>query len=177
MAILNSTGTLYWITGLSGAGKTTIGSALFAKLKAENPATVILDGDVLKNILGPGLGYERAARLEKATRYAALCHELVLQGIDVVICTISMFDRVRDWNRQHNPRYIEIFLDVAMDILRQRDKNGLYSRTLVDGQVVGLDHEAEFPKNPDLVFANGGEQSAEAIAHEILNFARSGQME
>lgn len=168
--MLNDTGTLYWITGLSGAGKTTIGTALFARLKAANPATVMLDGDVLKNILGPGLGYDRAARLEKATRYAALCHELVLQGIDVVICTISMFDSVRDWNRRNNARYIEVFLNVSMDILRQRDKNGLYSRKLVDGQVVGLDYEAEFPKNPDLVFANGGEQSAEAIALEILDF-------
>ncbi len=166
-------GSLYWITGLSGAGKTTIGSALFARLKAENPATVMLDGDILKKILGPGLGYDRAARLEKANRYAALCRELVLQGIDVVICTISMFDSVRAWNRQSNPSYIEVFLDVDMEILRKRDKNGLYSRTLVDGQVVGLDHEAEFPKTPDLVFANGGDRSAEAIALDILTYARS----
>ena len=65
-------GILYWITGLSGAGKTTIGNRLYYQLKSQNQNTVILDGDILKKIAGKDLGYGREERLERAYRYSAL---------------------------------------------------------------------------------------------------------
>lgn len=105
-------GTLYWITGLSGAGKTTIGNRLYYQMKQKCINTVILDGDILKKIAGKDLGYGREERLERAYRYCALCMLLTNQGINVIICTIAMFDEIRDWNRQNIENYVEIFLDV-----------------------------------------------------------------
>ena len=61
-------GILYWITGLSGAGKTTVGNRLYYKMKLTNKNVVILDGDILKKIAGKDLGYEREERIERAYR-------------------------------------------------------------------------------------------------------------
>ena len=94
-------GILYWITGLSGAGKTTIGNRLYYKMRSENKNVIILDGDILKKIAGKDLGYKREERLERAYRYSSLCKLLTDQGVHVIICTIAMFNEVRDWNRRN----------------------------------------------------------------------------
>ena len=88
-------GTLYWITGLSGAGKTTIGNALYYRLKQNLDKLVILDGDILKKIVGDSLGYSKDDRKKRAYCYSNLCKILTDQGISVVICTIAMYDEVR----------------------------------------------------------------------------------
>ena len=56
---------VYWITGLSGAGKTTIGKLLYEKLKSEYPNTVLLDGDTLRRVFGDDLGYTKDERRKK----------------------------------------------------------------------------------------------------------------
>lgn len=166
-------GTLYWITGLSGAGKTTIGERLFRELRKTKEGVVFLDGDVLKEILGRGLGFDRAARMDKASRYAALCKALVEQGIDVVISTISMYDSVRDANRAQIGNYVEIFLDVDMETLRRRNTKGLYSPDAHGENVVGVDLDAEFPKTPDLTFQNDGRFAVDEIVAEILGYIKT----
>ena len=79
---------VYWITGLSGAGKTTIGKIFFNKLKKNDPATVFLDGDTLRQVFGDDLGYSETDRRKCAMRYSRLCKFLSEQGITIVICTI-----------------------------------------------------------------------------------------
>ncbi len=160
-------GTLYWITGLSGAGKTTIGNRLYYKMKYQNKNVVILDGDILKKIAGKDLGYKREERLERAYRYSALCKLLTDQSVDVIICTIAMFDEVRDWNRQNIENYVEIFLDVGFDILKARDKKGLYSKK--DSDTAGLDVEIEYPKTPDIIIENDGKRELEEGVQKILD--------
>ncbi len=161
-------GILYWITGLSGAGKTTIGNRLYYQLKSQNQNTVILDGDILKKIAGKDLGYGREERLERAYRYSALCRLLTDQGINVIICTIAMFDEVREWNRDHIENYVEIFLDVDMEVLRSRNRKGLYSQK--DGKIAGIDVEVEYPKNPDIVIYNDGRHLIKENVNKILNY-------
>ena len=98
---------VYWITGLSGAGKTTIGKKLYERLKEKNCNIVFLDGDILREVFGGDLGYSREERVKCAMRYARLCKMLVEQGLDVICCTISMFDSVREWNRKNIKGYID----------------------------------------------------------------------
>ena len=94
-------GTLYWVTGLSGAGKTTIGNALYYELKRKQSSLVILDGDILKKLVGDSLGYSKEDRKKRAYYYSNLCKTLTDQGISVIICTIAMYDEVREWNRNY----------------------------------------------------------------------------
>lgn len=161
-------GILYWITGLSGAGKTTIGNRLYYQLKAQNNNTVILDGDILKKIAGKDLGYGREERLERAYRYCSLCKLLTDQGINVIICTIAMFDEIRDWNRNHIENYVEIFLDVDMEVLKLRNRKGLYSHK--GGNIAGVDVAIEYPKSPDIVIKNDGSVSLKRSVQEILDY-------
>lgn len=165
-------GTLYWITGLSGAGKTTIGNALYYQLKKKQSNLVILDGDILKKLVGNSLGYSQEDRKQRAYYYSNLCKTLTDQGISVIICTIAMYDEVRDWNRNHIERYVEIFLKVDKSILIQRDRKGLYSGQTAGKvkEVAGMDLAVEFPKNPDIVIENDGTVSVETFVEQILRY-------
>lgn len=151
-------GILYWITGLSGAGKTTIGTRLYYELRKVCPKLIILDGDILKDLVGNSLGYSKEERLQRANCYSNLCKVLTDQGISVIICTIAMYDSVREWNRRHIERYLEVFLKVEEKVLVERDKKGLYSKQKAGkiSGIAGIDVDVEFPKNPDLIIENDG---------------------
>lgn len=150
---------VYWLTGLSGAGKTTIGRLWYKKLRAAGEAVVFLDGDELRQVFGNDLGFTREDRLKSAMRNARLCALLACQGITVVCCTISMFDSVREWNRKNITGYFEIYVKVSMETLRHRDQKGLYGREEQD--VAGVHFQVEEPKRPDLVLENDGQRTPE----------------
>ena len=80
-------GRVYWITGLSGAGKTTIGTALYNKLRKRKDTVVMLDGDKLRGAYGNAFGYSAEDRERGGLCNAKLCHLLAEQGIDVVCCS------------------------------------------------------------------------------------------
>lgn len=161
---------LYWFTGLSGAGKTTIARMFFEIVKTKNNI-IFLDGDNLREILADDQQYSMVMRKKLAIRYSKLCKMLIDQGNDVVIATISMFQDVRDWNRANIINYHEIYIKVPIDILIERDQKKLYSRAL-KGQidnVLGMDVEFEAPKNPDIIILNDGSDTPKNIANFIAN--------
>lgn len=162
-------GTVYWITGLSGAGKTTIGSALYTEIKKEKDSIVLLDGDVLRETFGNDLGYTKEDRFQCAMRYGRICRMLSEQDIDVICCTISMFNKVRNWNREHIENYVEIYLRVPIEILKQRDQKQLYSgiQNGTSMDVVGMDLELELPERSELIIDNTGEKAIADIVKEI----------
>lgn len=163
-------GTVYWITGLAGAGKTTIGKLLYEKMKEGYPNIVFLDGDTLRKVFGDDLGYSKEDRRKCAMRYSRLCAMLQEQGMNVICCTISMFDSVREWNRENISNYIEIYVRVSMDILESRDQKGLYSGNTEEKQkeVIGVQIEFEEPKHPDLILQNDGDRTPAEQVEEIL---------
>ena len=154
---------IYWLTGLSGSGKTTIGHLWYEKLRAGGETAVFLDGDELRQVFGDDLGFTEADRRKSAMRNARLCALLAQQGLTVVCCTISRFDAVRAWNRKNIPGYFEVYIKASMDTLRCRDQKGLYSRGEQD--VAGVHFQVEEPKRPDLVLENNGKLTpAEQVA-------------
>ena len=163
-------GTVYWITGLSGAGKTTIGKLFYNYLKEQYPNTVFFDGDTLRKVFGDDLGYTEEERRKCAMRYAKLCALLEEQGMNVICCTISMFDSVRQWNRENIHNYREIYVRVSMDTLRTRDQKGLYSGTTSETEkdVAGIHFQVEMPMNPDLILDNDGETTPEEQVERIV---------
>ncbi len=168
---MKQTGKVYWFTGLSGAGKTTIGRLWYEKLKQEKPNVVFLDGDALRPILSADLGYTEADRRKSGMRNIRLCKLLSDQGLDVVCCTISMFDEVRAWGRANIPGYREIYVKVSMETLKQRDQKGLY--TTAGDDVAGLHFQVEEPKQPDLVLLNDGEKTPEEQVKRISRFVNA----
>lgn len=164
-------GRLYWITGLSGAGKTTIGTQLYYAIKEKYQNIILLDGDLLKTLVDDVPGYSNEERLKRAYKYARICKALVDQGLIVVCCTIAMYEEVRQWNRANNDEYVEVFLDVPKDVLKSRDKKDIY-KMQSSGQlsnVVGVDIEVDFPKHPDLTIVNDGSLTVSECVEKILS--------
>ena len=165
---------VYWLTGLSGAGKTTPGRLWRDELSARGETVVFLDGDEMRSVFGSGLGFNEADRRKLAESYGRLCGLLASQGVTVVCCTISMFHSVRAWNRENIPGYYEVYIAASMDTLRRRDQKGLYSRNADNVAGVGL--QVELPDAPDLVLDNNGQKTpAEQIA--VLRRAALGEDE
>jgi glutamine kinase len=162
-------GRVYWITGLSGAGKTTVGRELWQRLRTAGRSAIFLDGDALREVIAEDLGHSVASRRTSAMRNARLCRMLASQGTDVVCPTISLFHEIQVWNRRNIPGYCEIYLRVPMEELRRRDAKGLYAAAdrgeLRD--VVGLDVPAELPEAPNLVLDNFGALESSAAVDRI----------
>lgn len=163
-------GHVFWITGLPGAGKSTIGRSLFNSLKSEHSNTVYLDGDAFREILGEERGYTLEDRKQLALLYGRVCRMLASQGINVVCTTVSMFHNVRNWNRENIPSYIEIYLKVPMETLIARDQKQLYSRAMKGEikNVVGVDIEMEEPANPDVLLINDGSITPYALFNHLV---------
>lgn len=162
-------GEVYWITGLSGAGKTTIGKIVYEKLKEKYPNTVFLDGDTLREVFGGIFGYEEEDRRQCAMCYARLCAMLERQDIHVVCCTISMFHSVREWNREHIHNYREIYVKVSWGTLQKRNQKGLYDEAKGEESVVGIQVKLEEPQRPDLILVNDGQATPKEQARIILS--------
>lgn len=163
-------GVLYWITGLSGSGKTTLGNRLYYEMKQQKENVVLLDGDLLKNVVSDELGYTEKDRRKRAFKYAKICKMLTDQGIIVICCTIAMFEEVRQWNRKNNKAYVEVYLDVPMEVLIKRDQKGIYSKYQKGeaNDVAGVDLQVEFPQNPDLILKNDGSIGIKECVRRIL---------
>ncbi len=145
---MKKTGTLFWITGISGAGKTTLAQLLYDKLSPHNENLVLLDGDELRRIMMLPNDYSLAERKKASQRYSYLCQSLTLQNINVICATISLFKEIQQWNRRNIKNYIEIFIDLPIDVIKSRDKNTLYNQN--NRSIVGLDLNAEKPKKPEI---------------------------
>jgi len=171
-------GQVIWITGLSGSGKSTTAKQLALLLESHQQPVVLLDGDELRTVFEPFMGketsYERAARMAFATVYSNLCSLLARQGLIVIIATISLFDEIHTLNRLTMPNYFEIYLDVPLDVLKQRDIKGVYgsSRENESSSVVGSDLQFDPPKNPDLKIDYSPALTPVSIATKIYELTR-----
>lgn len=161
---MSDQGTVYFFTGLSGAGKTTIGGLFHQRLKATKPNVVLLDGDEIRVAFGEDVGYTNDERLRWAGRIFRVCKLLSAQGIDVVVCSIAMYENVRRWNRENIPNYKEIYIKVSKNTLMQRNQKGLYT---AGKNVVGIDLPFDEPQNPDIVLHNDGERTPLELVEQL----------
>ncbi|WP_158968183.1 adenylyl-sulfate kinase [Paraglaciecola sp. L3A3] len=162
-----------WLTGLPGAGKTTIGQILLYKLRALNKQSLLLDGDKLRAALEQN-NYDLESRKSIAFTYGRLGQMFSNQGSVAICATVSMFDDVRAWNAQNISSYLEVYVKVSPEVLHQRNQKNLYSDAETDNAVniVGFDIAVQEPKSPDLVLVNDGEVSPESLADQILNLIK-----
>lgn len=165
-----SRGCVYWVTGLSGAGKTTLAKTLAHHLLSMGHSVVQLDGDRMRAVLDGRFRHSQNDRHALAFIYARLSRELSGQGHDVVCATVSMFHDVRAWNRANIARYCEIWLRMTIDQLVVRHPRGLYARGKAGHirYVPGLDIPLEEPETPDVVL--DATLPPEGVAARLFDF-------
>jgi adenylylsulfate kinase len=176
-------GAVYWITGLSGAGKTSLATELASLLRTRGEIVVLLDGDELREVFGASAdnakNHGREGRLALAFQYSHLCRVIANQGLTVVIATISLFKEIHAWNRANLPGYFEVYLKVTIDELRQRDPKGIYRR-FDEGEikdVAGLDLLIDEPESADLVLEFTPGKTVEMMVKELMKISGKGSKE
>ena len=168
-----------WITGLSGAGKTTLAKEIVNQLATENKEPILLDGDQLREIFIDSTNqaisaHDRSSRLTLALKYSGLARLLSEQGFLVIVATISLFKEVHNWNRKNLKNYYEVFLDTPIEELKKRDSKKIYSRFFGNeiSNVAGLDIEVDQPKSPDLLVPFDPNRSVQSVADIIIKFTK-----
>ena len=144
---------IIWLIGMSGSGKTTLGKKVYQARKAENNCTVFLDGDHIREMFKNDTDHTVEGRYKNAERISHMCKYFDDEGIDVVAAVLSIFPEWQAWNRGNFKEYFEIFLDVPISTLIERDPKGLY-QLAVAGEIdnfVGFDIDFPRPKNSDLI--------------------------
>lgn len=158
-----------WITGLSGAGKTTVAHLVRDRLAAMGRSPVVVDGDRMRALLPVPLGYAEPDRRKLAAYYGRLARELATQGHLVLCATVSMFHEAREWNRANIPGYVEVWLRVPMrDLTTRNGRAAFYGPGRTETDVVGVGARAEYPTTADLIIDNFGTTMATDAADEIV---------
>lgn len=144
---------VFWITGLSSAGKTTLAQLLTNYLREKGEPVVMLDGDELRSALDVVANHTREERMKLAFKYSRLAKMIAIQNVNVVVGTVALFKEVHIWNRQNIPGYLEIYLKVPIEELKKRDPKKIYKRYFAGEikNVSGLDIPVDEPINPDLL--------------------------
>jgi cytidine diphosphoramidate kinase len=150
---------IVWLVGLSGAGKTTIALELHRTWQLQERATVLVDGDEIREIFKHDISpanYDIYGRRANAERIIEICRWLDRQNINVVCSILCIFPDLMIENRKIFSNYFEVFVDAPMAQLEERDGKGLYAganRGEIKN-VVGVDIEFPVPQHPDLVIDN-----------------------
>lgn len=161
-----------WLTGLSGAGKTTIARALEQRLHAQGKHVYVLDGDVLRQGLNANLGFSAADRAENVRRAAQVARLLVDAGCITIVAFISPFRAGREAARAlfESGEFLEVFVDAPLAVTQARDPKGLYERARL-GQLrgfTGIDSPYEPPLHAELVL-HTDQHPLGACVDRILN--------
>ena len=166
-----------WLTGLSGAGKSTIAARVEAKLTASGHHTYLLDGDNVRHGLNRDLGFTDEARVENIRRVAEVAKLMVDAGLIVLVSFISPFRSERELARAlfEQGEFIEIFVDTPLNVAEQRDVKGLYAKAR-RGEIknfTGIDSAYETPLNPELTL-NTSNASVDELADQVIERALAG---
>ncbi|NLF63199.1 MAG: adenylyl-sulfate kinase [Chloroflexi bacterium] len=145
-------GFVVWMTGLSGAGKTTIAHVLVDELKARGLKVERLDGDVVRQSLTRDLGFSKEDRDKNIERVTFVAKLLSRNGVACICSFISPYQAVRDQVRAETTNFIEVFVDAPLDVVVQRDVKGMYKKAIA-GEIenfTGISDPFEPPVNPDI---------------------------
>ncbi|HZB92323.1 MAG TPA: sulfate adenylyltransferase subunit CysN [Stellaceae bacterium] len=168
-------GCILWLTGLSGAGKSTIANLVEKRLHAGGRHTYLLDGDNVRHGLNKDLGFTDADRVENIRRVAEVAKLMVDAGLIVMVAFISPFRAERQMARVlvEAGEFIEVFVDTPIALAESRDPKGLYKRAR-RGEIknfTGIDSPYERPENPEITVDTSllsAEDAADLIVRRLV---------
>jgi bifunctional enzyme CysN/CysC len=174
-AMKGQKGRIVWLTGLSGAGKSTIANLVDRRLHALGRHTYLLDGDNVRHGLNRDLGFTEEDRVENIRRVAEVARLMADAGLIVITAFISPFRAERRVARELMPQgeFIEVFVDAPLEVAEARDVKGLYAKARA-GQLknfTGIDSPYEPPEQAEIVIDTttmSAVEAAEVIVQRIV---------
>lgn len=166
-------GATLWFTGLPSAGKTTLATALAGRVAASGRPVEILDGDAVRPVLSPELGYSRADRDANVARIGWVAALLARNGVLTLASVVSPFAQARDGVRAAHDAagvpFFEIHVSTPVAVCAERDVKGLYARQAAGdlAGLTGIDGEYEPPSTPELLLDTAG-RSVDAAVDELI---------
>ena len=174
-------GLTVWFTGLSSAGKTTIGQAVYEALTSDAlksdalqsgaPQNRVrqlewLDGDAVRQQLSKDLGYSKEDRNENIRRIGELAEQLTRRGAIVLVSAISPYRAARDEQRRRIGNFLEVWVHAPLEVCESRDRKGIYRRARAGElrNVTGIDDPYEHPLAPDVECRTDLETLEESVA-------------
>ncbi|HEV3230614.1 MAG TPA: sulfate adenylyltransferase [Candidatus Dormibacteraeota bacterium] len=171
-------GATIWLTGLSGAGKSTISELLITELRRRGQAVEVLDGDVVRENLSKGLGFSKEDRDTNIRRIGFVAELLTRNGVFVLVAAISPYREVRDEVRAMVGDFVEVHVDCSIEELTRRDVKGLYAKALA-GEIknfTGVSDPYEAPLNPEVRVDSAVETVEESTARIVAALERLGYL-
>jgi adenylyl-sulfate kinase len=157
-------GMVLWFTGLPASGKTTLANLLVSRIQAGTAKVQVMDGDVIRRMKGEKIGYTREERIRHIRQVGQVARELKEQGVIGIVAVISPYREVRQAVIQEIGA-VEIFVDAALEVCKQRDPKGLYAKAL-RGEIknfTGIDDPYEPPLFPDIHLPTAVETPEECV--------------
>lgn len=171
-----SAGFVVWLTGLSGAGKSTIARRLVEELSALDRHVEVLDGDEVRTHLSAGLGFSKEDRDTNIRRIGFVASLLARNGVVAITAAISPYRAVRDEVRGWMDDFVEVFVDTPIDLCEERDVKGLYARARA-GDVpafTGVSDPYEPPLQPEVTVRTEGRDPADSAGDVVAYLERAG---
>lgn len=166
-----------WLTGLSGAGKSTVAAAVAERLRAERGAVEVLDGDEVREHLSKGLTFSREDRDTNVRRIAFVAKLLTRNGVAVITAAISPYRAIRDEARREiGDGFVEVYVNASLDECIRRDVKGLYDKALA-GKIpsfTGVSDPYEPPLAPELELQTEHESLDESVERVLDTLRRRG---
>ncbi len=175
----NHRGAVIWLTGLSGAGKSTVATALERELFHMGLHTYVLDGDNVRHGLSANLGFSPEDRTENIRRVSEVAKLLCDAGVLAITAFISPYrdDRRLARSIMEEGDFIEVFVDAPLSVCEQRDPKGLYKKARA-GEIpsfTGVSAPYEPPESPEVVVHTDHETVSECVAH-IIDYLKIGHI-
>ena len=168
-----------WLTGMSGAGKSTISDHLMERFREAQAKVELLDGDIVRTNLSQGLGFSREDRDTNIRRIGFVAELLSRNGIIVVVAAISPYRATREEVKGRISNFVEVFVDCPIEVLAERDVKGLYKKALAGevGNFTGISDPYEPPENADVVARSDRETVEESVDRIWAELMKRGLIE
>lgn len=166
-----------WFTGLPSSGKSTLARRVEEVLLERGMFVEVLDGDEVRENLSKGLGFSKEDRDTNIRRIGFVAKLLSRNGTVAITAAISPYRDVRDEMRRAIGRFVEVYVECPIDVLKERDVKGLYKKALA-GEIkhfTGVDDPYEAPLKPEVVVKSDRESVDDSVARivstlEVLGF-------
>jgi adenylylsulfate kinase len=174
---MTETGFVLWLTGLSGAGKSTVAAKLAPALAERGHRVELLDGDEVRTNLCQGLGFSREDRDTNIARIGYVANKLARHGVAVLVAAISPYRQARDRVRAGVDHFVEVHVAAPLPVCAERDPKGLYARALA-GQLphfTGVSDPYEPPLAPEISLPTQI-QSVDESVHQVLTWLEANHL-